>query len=162
MQQFNIIYEENKKLDKKFDDLYNINNIDIIRKNKLELLVELGELTNETKCFKYWSNKPSDMIKVKEEYADCLIMVLSFFNMFNIRLDESFKIPKIRYDIVDLIGHLYCLCSEFYYNESRDLIKEIFVNFINLGYELALTDNEIIDACLAKIKKNFKRFEVGF
>ena len=162
MQRFNIIYEENKNLDKKFDELYDMNNIDIIRKNKLELLVELGELANETKCFKYWSNKPSDINKVKEEYADCLIMVFSFFNMYDINLDEDFKITKIRYDIVDLIGQLYHLCSEFYYNENRDLIKQIFVNFIDLGHQLLLSDDDIIKACLDKIKINYSRFDTGF
>lgn len=162
MQQFNIVYEENKKLDQKFDELYNMNDIDIIRKNKLELLVELGELANETKCFKYWSNKPSKLDKIKEEYADCLIMVLCFFNMYNIKLNEDFKITKIRYDMIDLICHLFSKCSEFYHNENRDLIKEIFVNFIELGHQLSLSDDEIIEVCLKKIKINYNRFIRGF
>lgn len=162
MEKFTKIYEENKKLDQKFDELYNMNDINIIRKNKLELLVELGELANETKCFKYWSNKNFDFNKIKEEYADCLIMVLCFFNMYKIKLNEDFQIPKIRYDVVDLFGHLYYLCSQFYRDENKNLIKEIFVYFINLGYELDLTDDDIITICLNKIKKNFERFETGF
>lgn len=162
MKKFQIIYDENKKLDEKFDELYDSSDFDIVRKNKLELLVELGELANETKCFKYWSCKPIDLNLLKDEYADCLIMVLCFFNMYDIRLDENFKMIKIRYDIVDLIGHLYSLCSEFYHNENCDLIKEIFVNFIELGHQLSLSDEEIIEVCLDKIRKNFQRFETGF
>ena len=162
MQQFNVIYEENKKLDKVFDNLYNMKDFNIVRKNKLELLVELGELTNETKCFKYWSCKSINFDLVKEEYADCLLMVFCFFNMYDIKLDETFKITKIRYDIIDLFGHLYSLCSEFYHNENRDLIKEIFVNFIELGHQLSLSDDDIIEGCLNKITRNFKRFETGF
>lgn len=162
MKQFEKVYEENKKLDKVFDDLYDMSNLDINRKNKLELLVELGELTNETKCFKYWSNKPFDIDKVKEEYADCMQMILYFFNKFNVSLEEDFKMTKIYYDTIDSFGNLYKLCSEFYHNEDRDLIKEIFVKFIDLGYQLGFNDDDIIEACLMKIRKNFKRFEEGF
>lgn len=162
MQKYELVYKKNKELDEKFNSLYNMNDFDIIRKNKLELLVELGELANETKCFKYWSNKDIDKEKIKEEYADCLIMVLCFFNMFDINLDETFIMPKIKYDVVDLFGHLYKLCSDFYHKEDRDLIKLIFVNFIELGHLLDLTDEEIIDVCLMKINKNFERFETGF
>ena len=162
MQQFELVYKKNKELDEKFNSLYNMNDFNIIRKNKLELLVELGELANETKCFKYWSSKDINNEDLREEYADCLIMVLCFFNMYNINLDENFVIPKIKYDVVDLFGHLYKLCSEFYHEDNRDLIKLIFVNFIELGHLLKLTDDEIIEVCLMKINKNFERFETGF
>jgi len=162
MKKYQIIYDENKKLDQAFDNLYNTSDYDIIRKNKLELLVELGELANETKSFKYWSTKNINIENIHEEYADCLIMVLCFFNIMDISLDENFKISKIRYDTVDLIAHLYKLCSEFYYNENKELIKQIFTNFIELGHQLDLDDDKIIEVCLSKINKNFKRFESGF
>ena len=162
MLQFSEVYQKNKELDQVFDDLYDASNYDIIRKNKLELLVELGELANETKCFKYWSNKPVNYENLKEEYADCLIMVLCFFNMYDIKLDEDFPNTKIRYDLVDLIGYLYKLCSDFYHEDNRDLIKKIFVNFIELGHLLSLSDDDIIKVCLLKIKRNHERFESGF
>lgn len=44
------------KTTKYIDDLFVVrypNDKEIIRKNRLELLVEIGELANETKCFKY-------------------------------------------------------------------------------------------------------------
>ena len=46
------LYENKIKLDEYFIKEYG-NSEDIILKNKLELLVELGELANESKCFKY-------------------------------------------------------------------------------------------------------------
>jgi len=69
---------------------------------------------------------------------------------------------KIYYDTIDSFANLYKLCSEFYHNEDRELIKEIFVKFIDLGHQLGLSDNDIIESCLRKINKNFKRFEEGF
>ena len=44
----------------------------------LALLVELGEFANETRCFKYWSEKPpSPKERILDEYADALHFFLS-------------------------------------------------------------------------------------
>lgn len=152
---FNIVYESNKELDKMFDDAFV--DPEMVKKNKLELLVEIGELANETRYFKYWSKKPIDMELVKGEYADCVIMTLYFFNMKNISLEEDFK--KIEnYNKIDIFARLYKLASDFYYNDDKEIIKEIFVTLINLGYIIGFNDQDIIDACLTKINKNKSHF----
>lgn len=46
------IYKETKYLDELFSLQYDIKSPEIIQKYKLELLVEFGELANETRCFK--------------------------------------------------------------------------------------------------------------
>lgn len=152
---FNIVYESNKELDKMFDDAFV--DPEMVKKNKLELLVEIGELANETRYFKYWSKKPIDMELVKGEYADCVIMTLYFFNMKNISLEEDFK--KIEnYNKIDIFARLYKLASDYYYSDNKELIKEIFVTLINLGYIIGFNDQDIIDACLTKINKNKSHF----
>lgn len=152
---FNIVYESNKELDKMFDDAFV--DPEMVKKNKLELLVEIGELANETRYFKYWSKKPIDMELVKGEYADCVIMTLYFFNIMNISLEEDFK--KIEnYNKIDIFARLYKLASDFYYNDDKEIIKEIFVTLINLGYIIGFNDQDIIDACLTKINKNKSYF----
>ena len=148
---FNDVFESNKELDKMFDNTFP--DLEMVKKNKLELLVEIGELANETRYFKYWSNKPIDMNLVKGEYADCIIITLYFFNIMKIELDEEFcQIDK--YDNVDIFGRLYKLASEFYYNDSKELIKEIFATIISLGYIIGFNNQDIIDACMTKINKN--------
>ena len=151
---FSKVYESNKELDKMFDVF---NDREIVKKNKLELLVEIGELANETRFFKYWSNKPIDINLVKEEYADCIIMTLYFFNILNISLDENFPIID-KYDKVDIFGRLYKLASDFYYNSDKNIIKEIFTTLINLGYLIGFNNDDIINACLIKINKDKGRF----
>ena len=153
---FNNIYKENKELDKMFDDTFKDD--EIIKKNKLELLVEIGELANETRYFKYWSNKPIDIDLVKGEYADCIIMTLYFFNIMNISLDDNFNEIN-NYDKVDIFGRLYKLASDFYYNNDKEIIKEIFVTLINLGYLIGFNDKNIIDACVYKINKDKAKFK---
>ena len=152
---FNDIYESNRELDKMFDDTFKDN--EMVKKNKLELLVEIGELANETRYFKYWSNKVMDINLVKGEYADCLIMTFYFFNILNISLDEDFPIVD-KYDNIDVFGRLYKLASDFYYNNDKSIIKEIFVILINLGYLIGFNNNDIIDICLNKINKDKERF----
>ena len=81
MKKYQKIYDENKKLDAMFIEKFN--HKDLIRKNKLELLVEIGEFANETKCFKYWSKKNPQKDLMGEEYADCIIMTLCFFSLYH-------------------------------------------------------------------------------
>lgn len=157
MIKFQKVYDVNKKLDDIYNSQFNIPQEELVRKNKLELLVEIGELANETKCFKYWNDKEPNQDLIKIEYADCFIMTLCFFNYLNISLEENFMLPKILYDKTDLFANLYNLASEFYYTESKEVIKNIFVNLLELGKLLKITDEEIIATCLNKIEINTKR-----
>ena len=152
---FNDVFKANKELDEMFNTRFL--DTEMIKKNKLELLVEIGELANETRYFKYWSNKKIDIELVKMEYADCIIITLYFFNIMNISLDEEFmEIDK--YDNVDIFARLYKLASDFYYNDDKDTIKEIFVTIINLGYMIGFNNEDIINACMTKINKNKSNF----
>lgn len=152
---FNDVFKSNKELDEMFNNSFP--DPEMVKKNKLELLVEIGELANETRYFKYWSNKPIDIDLVKGEYADCIIITLYFFNIMNISLDEEFnKIDD--YNKIDIFGRLYKLASDFYYNDDKEIIKEIFVTIINLGYLIGFNNDDIIDACMTKINKNKSHF----
>ena len=152
---FNDVYEANKKLDNLFNETFT--DPEMIKKNKLELLVEIGELANETRYFKYWSKKPINIELVKGELADCFIMTLYFFNIMNISLDEEFK--KIeKYNKVDIFARLYKLASDFYYDDNKDIIKEIFATLVELGYIIGFTDKDMIDACMTKINKSINMF----
>ncbi len=151
----NDVYKANKELDQMFNNTFPDD--EMYKKNKLELLVEIGELANETRYFKYWSNKPIDMELVRGEYADCIIITLYFFNIMNINLDEDFKTVD-EYDKVDIFGRLYKLASDFYYHDDKEIIKEIFVTIFKLGYLIGFNDEDIINACMMKINKDKARF----
>ena len=161
IKEFQIIYDKNKELDKMFYQEYG-NSQEIIDKNKLELLVELGELANETRCFKYWSVKKPDRDKVLEEYADVMLMVLYFFNILDISLDEEFPKYIKTNDILEQFTILFNLSSRIRDEYNEDIIKEIFINLLQLGYLLDFTDEDIISGCLRKIEINMKRFEIEY
>lgn len=156
------IYELNKQLDAAFDKLYNINDPEIRLKNILELLVELGELANETRVFKYWSSKErsSDEI-VLDEFSDCLIMVLSFAEILEIEIDKVKK-TKIKRNVIEQFIYLYEKSSKLTKNFEKPYVSSLLSETINLGYLLGYDDQMIIDACYKKITRNFKRFETNF
>ncbi len=159
---FDRVYEENKKLDDMFNKLYDNYNIETINKNILELLVEIGELANETRCFKYWSNKkPSAKEVILEEYADCFLMILCFCNMKRANLNENFVIENEK-DIIKQFQILFHIVSKLDHNLNKELLKSILSNIVNLGYLLNFSNEDIINGCLYKIEKNKERFKTGF
>lgn len=162
MIKFSKVYKENKKLDAIFHELYDNNSKETFRKNVLELLVELGELANETRCFKYWSKKgPSDKKIILDEFADCMLMVLCFCNMLEVDLKEDFLESKNN-DVIEQFVYLYHESSLLINDFSKNRIKDVLVNLVELGNLIGLSDNDIINGCLLKIERNKKRFETGF
>ncbi len=162
MKQYNKIYEENKKLDDLFNAKYSQMSDEIFEKNVLELMVEIGELANETRCFKYWSSKgPSAREIVIDEYADCLLMILMFCNYLDISLDEEFEEPSHR-DVIEQFIYMYELCSKIIDNYNKKYIKRILSNFIYLGQLLNFTEEDIIEGCLIKINRNKIRLSEDF
>jgi dimeric dUTPase (all-alpha-NTP-PPase superfamily) len=80
------LLEKQKALDELI--VYNYNHIlnfdcclkqdDFLTERLLALQVEVSELANATRCFKYWSQKESEpRERLLDEYADCLHFLLS-------------------------------------------------------------------------------------
>lgn len=158
---FNEVYTENKELDKLFNKEYDNTSSDTMKKNILELSVELGEFANETKCFKYWSVKKMNKEESLEEFSDCLLMVLFFCNDLDISLEEDF--PKIDdKDIIVEFNTLFNLSSGLMFNYNKDQVKKILSHLINLGYLFEFSDEEIIRSSLIKIKIDKERFNINY
>lgn len=151
LNEWNKIYEKNSELDKIYLSKYLSSNNDIFEKNAIEFLVELGEFTNESKCFKYWTVKLPDKEKVLEEYADCITMLLVFYNNLNMKIN-----PEINHletvNILEVINYLYQEGSKILKSISEELLTNIFNNLIYLGSLLNLTEEEIINSMKNKQK----------
>lgn len=145
------IYEENKKLDLLFKEKYGDNIGEMFVKNKLALLVELGELANEVKSFKYWSIKKPIYEKVIEEYADGLMLIFLFMSTYNLELHDS---ELIAMDINELFIKLFNLITNL-----EDNIKSIYSNYLLLGEMLGFSKDEIEAAVISKIEVAKQRLE---
>lgn len=162
MNQFNEVYEANKQLDARFDEQYHQHDPAIIRMNIVELCVEIGELANETRCFKYWSQKKaSESTVILEELADCFLMTLCFCNYKHLVLPASFK--QIEKDNINVVfQHLFYLASSLEPSLDEKIILDLLNHFIHLGYLLHFSDDDMIKACFHKIKIVEKRLQSDY
>lgn len=141
------ILKRNTKIDEIFIKKYEDNEPNYFEKNCLSLITEIAEFLNETKCFKYWSIKNPDKDKLKEEYADALIMTLSMFNYLNINLDlvEHSKTSNI----LEIFNELFKDASNIM-NKDTLSVKKVFSNLIYISTLLNITEEEIKDVCYKK------------
>ena len=54
------LYQKQADLDQRIADNHRVSYETTRERRILALLVEIGEFSNATRCFKYWSNKPSE------------------------------------------------------------------------------------------------------
>ena len=156
-------YQRNKHLDKMYEEKYGNNDDKIYEKNCLELIVEICELANESKCFKYWTIKKTDRKLLLEEYADSLSMVFYMFNYYNV---EEFDLVDIDLsdDIVILFNEIIRMCTLLMDedNVNEELLMKIFTYLYHIGKLLGITDKEILDACYMKLGKNIERLNSDY
>lgn len=129
-----------------------------LRKDKfLALLTELGELANETRCFKYWSTRPpAPKEKILEEYVDCLHFILT------LGLDAGFTDiePRLREQEMDLTSHfidMFLDVNEMLSVSSKDSYEVLLEDFYSLGLALGFTAREVQAAYLTKNQVNHQR-----
>lgn len=156
------LFELQRDLDMRIIKEHDLHNQSLCLKKILALQVEISELANETRCFKFWSTKgPSSKEVILEEYVDCLHFILSLGLEKNysdidieLRYDESElteKFVNIHVDINDLI-----VCP------SMDNYKTLFEDFLSLGVSLGFSVSEVEKAYHAKNVINHKRQDTGY
>ena len=157
---WNDIYVKNKKLDDIFFEKFK-NDDKMFEKNCIELLVEIGEFVNESRCFKYWSNKSMIKEETLEELADCIMICLYFYNYLNI---DKVKIKTYDFssDILVCLNDIFKLSTLLIDNIDEKIVIKIFSYLIYIGSLVNLEEKEIYEACLKKIEKQEKRLEEGY
>lgn len=156
------LYELQKSLDEEIANNHHVTYSSTHEQRLLALIVELGELANETRCFKYWSNKPSSPKEiVMDEYADGLHFLLS--------LGIPLKANKFFYDLVksedDLtlqFHHLYQKATALLKNYDLLHYEDCMQTFLNLALSLNMNEEDIKNAYLSKLKVNHTRQENNY
>ncbi|MBU3190144.1 dUTP diphosphatase [Clostridium bowmanii] len=156
------LFEMQDALDKRIESEHSLAGIPLLRKKVLSLQVELGELANETRCFKFWSTKqPSSNDVILEEYVDCIHFILS------IGLEKSFEditlnVKHIDGELSEQFLDLYINISDFVICSSLDNYLNIFQNFLCLGENLGFSKEDIENAYLYKNNINHERQDNGY
>lgn len=179
------LFDMQKKLDEKILERFpHLRNEDLLPQKILALQVELGELCNCWRGFKYWSNdqKPRTEVPVKyysggptevenwllEEYVDAEHFFISTAIDLGIKPDEFYT-----YDW-ELEGETYDIFLEIMYHVSatrfakdielkKQLLRIAHGMFLSLGVQrLGFTHKQIEQAYMAKNAENHRRQESGY
>lgn len=138
-------------------------NEDVFRKKGLALLVELAELANETRCFKFWSAKgPSERSIVLEEYVDSIHFLLSLGIEKDLDALEIWPDPVAEKDLTELFLQTQKAIQEFLENYSMSNFREIWSCYGGLALALEFSYDEVLEAYIQKNKTNYERQVDGY
>ncbi|WP_017726637.1 dUTP diphosphatase [Halalkalibacterium ligniniphilum] len=129
----------------------------------LALQVELGELANETRCFKYWSKKgPSPDAVILEEYVDGLHFILTLgltLNMTDVIVKSNAHENRTLTEQFLLVNQRMV---ELQQERTFASYEKLFGDFLALGEKLNFSKEQIEQAYLEKNKVNHKRQDEGY
>jgi dimeric dUTPase (all-alpha-NTP-PPase superfamily) len=153
------LFEMQKALDQHIEEKHDLQEEDLFNRKVLALLVELGELANETRCFKFWSIKPSSVKSVVlEEFVDGIHFILS------LGIECGFQ--KLQYSLLTEPSDLtlseqflliYEKVNEFKNSKSNDDFINLLESYLQLGALLGITFEEMEEAYFAKNEVNYQR-----
>lgn len=153
------LFKQQEKFDKYIHKKYKLSYKRVYKEIKLALFVELAELANEIKSFKFWSIKgSSSKEKILEEYVDGLHFITSLCLIKKIKpnfnLDKKNNSSLTKYEItikfLDLFRTIYKL-------KSKNSLIKWFVKYLNFGFFLNFSLKEILKAYAKKNKINYQR-----
>ncbi len=156
------LFNKQKELDAYISNQHALQGQNLLEEKILALLVELGELANETRCFKFWSTKERAERKViLEEYVDNIHFLLS------IGLEKGYHFSKIDFDTVDTqetlqFNRVFQQCLHFYEDQSKENYLQLFKAYLQLGSILGFDERDILEAYEKKNEVNYERQEQGY
>lgn len=128
----------------------------------IALMVELGEVSNEIRFFKYWSKKPSSKKEVIiDELIDCLHFAFSLGNTISndrwvfIMDDAKRPINYIYFDIVDKLNKMV-------HDKSATLFRSMLFNITEIAWYLGYSMEDLEEAYDIKNKINYERQNTGY
>ncbi|WP_313891616.1 dUTP diphosphatase [Psychrobacillus sp.] len=136
---------------------------DVFIKKGLALLVELSELANETRCFKFWTNKgPSERAIILEEYVDSIHFLLSLGIEKDLQHIKSWPTEERAGDLTKLFISTSKANHDFLDNPTMELYKEVWIQYGAIAKLLGFSNEEVINAYISKNEKNYERQRTGY
>lgn len=132
-------------------------------KRTLALLVELGEFSNETRTFKFWSLKgPSSKEVIMDEYADAIHFFLSLGLTIGLDSFEQTFGGEPFENLTEAILDVYRKVVEFSYDYSKERYEKAFHAYLDLLPRLGYTGEDMIEAYKKKLQVNYVRQETHY
>ncbi|MBP1947739.1 dUTP diphosphatase [Virgibacillus litoralis] len=156
------LYTMQKQLDNYIESQHDLTGKDIFEEKNLALLVELGELANETRCFKFWSKKPrNEDAVILEEYVDGIHFILS------LGLEKGYEYTSTRTgnssrSETEQFNHVFNACVIFKQQPTQANYEVLFEYYLQLGELLGFDEEAVQDAYLKKNEINYERQNKGY
>ena len=176
----NELFELQRKLDEHIVKEKGLEGQDLLPKKILALQVELGELANEWRGFKYWSNDQEPRTEVPdfetwkknghktykgkpimhfknqllEEYVDCLHFILSIGLEIGISPEEINIEPIYCFNVTEQFIDLFSEVSQLRYEERSKKLYEDYLHYdILFSYFIGL--GEMLDFTQKEIEQAY-------
>lgn len=179
------LFQMQKALDERINKEHQLEGQDLLPKKILALQVELGELANEWRGFKFWSkdqeprtncewdytldDEPIYRNLVLEEYVDCLHFILSIGLEVDIDTNSYFGqytsrdvTSQFKYVFQDVSTLDKSICEDWSEDEVLESYSDLVLGFIGLGEMLGFTWEQIEQSYLEKNKVNHSRQTEGY
>lgn len=144
-------------LDNHIMENHNLNRKQTTQPRILALLVELAESANETRCFKFWSLKPSSQLAIiEEELSDVLHFIISL----NLNLEtplEFLTITEMDADLTDLFLIAFQQAIELKRELTAMTIAKMLNIFFNIVLKVGSSPQALLQAYLHKNQVNHQR-----
>lgn len=158
----NELYDIQQELNDRIIKLHNLNEEDLKNDRFMAFYVELGELANETRCFKYWSLKPaSEKEVVLEEFSDVVHFLLTLgldlgrptLEFYNEETDDS---------LTDLFIAAYNDANIVRMMDSTFVYVRLYNTLMLIAKRLGFSEQEVYDSYMRKNQINHQRQDDGY
>lgn len=157
------LYDMQRELDAKIESQHGLRKEDLVDEKVLALLVELGELANETRCFKFWSVKPpAERGVILEEYVDGIHFILSLGLTFGYGHETSRGLAEEAVSLTEQFNRVYQIVSILKDDLSEENYYLLLNSYIQLGEMLGFEWAEVEQAYLEKNQVNHERQQQGY
>ncbi len=156
------LFKKQKELDLEIQEKHDVTYENTMTRRSLALFVEIGELANATRCFKYWSYKPSESKeRVMDEYADGLHFLLSLGIALNVK-NTIYEQKESEEDLSTLFVKMYESISTFVESKKEEDYEKSFTIYLMIASKLGMSKDDIFSSYLLKLGENYHRQETNY
>lgn len=156
------LFQMQKALDTFIESTQNISR-NVFQEKGLALLVELAELANETRCFKFWSTKgPSERAVILEEFVDSIHFMLSLGLEKQLDHLVEWTVPNEKRDLTELFLLTQETILAFIQRPIEETYKAVWDCYGLLAFNLGFTFEDVVAAYIEKNEENYNRQRNGY
>jgi dimeric dUTPase (all-alpha-NTP-PPase superfamily) len=156
-----------KELDKYIETKRGLSEESLLERKLLAFQIELAELANETRSFKFWSEKEASPQEViLEEYVDGIHFLLSIGIEYGydnqISVNESVHKKGSNKELVETFFHVMENILLLKNEGTKSRYEQLFQEYLKLGSLLEFQTEDITRAYMQKNEVNHQRQDQGY